>query len=333
MNGRRRIPRAAVRALVCAPLLVFSSVADASAQGGRTRSRSSTMSVELPTPVAETPVPFEDEGSGRRINTLSFTTPDAGFDRKVVKNAPFSAESVTEHVQTLADGNRMGRKSSARLFRDSFGRTRREHTITREGSNVLAPDGQPPRLIMIADPVDEIEYRVDTRTQTVQRQEVPEGLRKARERAMRGDGDNDNAGFGVLMPTSTVRRREAGEEGQPMPEPKREKLGKQTIEGVEAEGKRISVTIPAGEFDNERPIEITHEEWYSTELKMIVMMRHVDPRFGETTFRLTNVLRGEQDRALFYPPDGYKVVSPMRGPRDFPGRPAPPVMIPPHRRP
>ena len=287
------------------------------------------MSVELPTPVADTPVPFEDEGSGRRINTLSFTTPDARFERKVVREAPFSAESQVEHVQTYADGNRSVRKSSARLYRDSFGRTRREHTITREGSGVLAPDGQPPRLIIITDPVDEIEYQLDTRTQTTRRQEVPEGLRKARERAMA----NDDAPFSVLMPTSTARRREAGEAGQPPPQPVREKLGRQSIDGVSAEGTRTTVTIPAGEFDNERPFEITHEEWYSPDLKMIVMMRHVDPRFGETTFRLTNVSRGEQDRALFYPPDGYKVVSPGRGPRPFPGRGLPPDMTPPHRRP
>lgn len=333
MNGRRMrkpLTTELARVLLCAPLLVFSAAADAHAQRGRTQSRSSSMSVELPTPVAETPVPFEDEGSGRRINTLSFTTPDAGFGRKVVKNAPFSAESVTEHVQTYADGNRSVRKSAARIHRDSFGRTRREHALTREGSGVLAPDGQPPRLIFIADPVDEIEYQIDTRTQTTRRQEVPEAMRKMRERAMGGDGDGR---FGVLMPTSTARRREAGEEGQPLPQPVREKLGRQTIEGVSAEGTRTSITIPAGEFDNERPFEITHEEWYSPDLKMIVMMRHVDPRFGETTFRLTNVARGEQDRALFYPPDGYKVVRPVGGPRGLPGRGLPPDMIPPHRRP
>lgn len=329
VNGRRRTPRAAVRALVCAPLLVFSIPADAGAQGGRTRARSSTMSVELPTPVAETPVPFEDDREGRRVQTLSFTTPDASFERKVVKNAPFSAESQVEHVQAYADGNRSVRKSGARLFRDSAGRTRREHTLTRPGAGALAPDGQPPRLIFINDPVDEIEYQIDTRAQTTRRQEVPAAMRKARERAM-GNGD---APFSVLMPTSTARRRAAGDEGEPLPKPVREKLGRQTFDGIDAEGTRTSITIPAGEFDNERPFEITHEEWYSPDLKMIVSMRHVDPRFGETTFRLTNVSRGEQDGSLFLPPAGYKVVNPMRGPRDFPGRPMPPVMVPPHRRP
>jgi putative restriction endonuclease len=128
-------------------------------------------------------------------------------------------------------------------------------------------------------------------------------------------------------------RSEAGEKLEPMPKPVREKLGRQTIDGVEAEGTRTSITIPAGVMNTERPVEITHEEWYSPELKMIVLMRHVDPRFGETTFRLTNVSCGEQDRALFYPPDGYKVVNPMRGPRGLPGRQLPPDMTPPHRRP
>jgi hypothetical protein len=334
-RARRPPAREVARLLLCAPLLALSLPAGSRAQSGATRqgrgggSRSSGMSVELPAPLPETPVPFEDDRAGRpRVPTLSFTTPDANFERKVVKDAPFSAESETEHVQTYADGNRSARKSGARLFRDSRGRTRREHTITREGSGVLAPDGQPPRLIVINDPVDEVEYRIDTRTETTQRQEVLAAMRKARERAL-GNGD---APHGVLMPANVGRRAAAGEEMEPMPEPRREKLGRQTIEGVEAEGTRISITIPAGVLGTERPVEITHEEWYSPELKMIVLMRHNDPRFGKTTFRLTNVSRGEQDRALFYPPDGYKIVHPTVQ-RGFPGRPLPPDMRPPHRRP
>jgi len=37
-----------------------------------------------------------------------------------VKDAAFSAESVTEHVQTLSDGNRLTRKSTAHIYRDAF---------------------------------------------------------------------------------------------------------------------------------------------------------------------------------------------------------------------
>ena len=43
-----------------------------------------------------------------------------------------------------------------------------------------------------------------------------------------------------------------------------EALGKQNIEGVEAEGTRSTVTIPAGKIGNELPIDIVSERWYST---------------------------------------------------------------------
>jgi hypothetical protein len=44
----------------------------------------------------------------------------------VVKAAPYSATAVNETRQTLADGNRIVRSSSTKLYRDSQGRTRQE---------------------------------------------------------------------------------------------------------------------------------------------------------------------------------------------------------------
>ena len=70
-------------------------------QGNPTGSRSSTMQVELPTPVAETPVPLVGGGGGQ-MQTLSFFTPDTKFDEALVKGAPFSADVDTEHVQSWA---------------------------------------------------------------------------------------------------------------------------------------------------------------------------------------------------------------------------------------
>src|SRR5688572_25104377 len=45
---------------------------------------------------------------------------------EAVPNAPYSAEAITEMVQTLADGNRIVRESKALVSRDGQGRTRRE---------------------------------------------------------------------------------------------------------------------------------------------------------------------------------------------------------------
>ena len=99
----------------------------------------------------------------------------------------------------------------------------------------------------------------------------------------------------------------------------REQLGKQTIEGVEAEGTRTTVTIPAGEIGNERPIEIVSERWYSPELQLVVMTRHSDPRTGETIYKLTNINRAEPAKTLFEVPAGYTIkegadVGPAVGP-------------------
>jgi len=88
-----------------------------------------------------------------------------------------------------------------------------------------------------------------------------------------------------------------------------EQLGTQNFEGIDAEGTRTTTTIPAGSIGNERPIEIVYERWYSKDLKMIVYSKHSDPRFGEQTYRLTNINRSEPDPSLFTPPPGFKVVS------------------------
>ena len=305
-------------------LLVITSlfaVTSVYAQSGRptpnpTGSRSSTMQIELSSPVAETPVPLV--GEREQISTLSFITPDAGFDRTVVKGAPFSAESTTEHVQRLGDGNRMVRSSSAKLYRDAVGRTRREHETSRNRG--VGPDGQPSRLIVITDVVARVNYIIETHTGIARKRQLPpQTVMDAMQRTQ------GNTRFGVLMPTSAVRRREAqGDNAPPPPKPVREKLDSQVVEGVMAEGTRTTLTIPAGEFDNEQPMVISHEEWYAPELQMIVLMKHNDPRFGETTFKLTNILRGEPAADLFQPPAGYSVVDTwpdMRSPRRVPRNP------------
>ena len=45
---------------------------------------------------------------------------------KIVKNAPYSAEVITENQQKLADGNVIANKVSMLTYRDSQGRTREE---------------------------------------------------------------------------------------------------------------------------------------------------------------------------------------------------------------
>ena len=49
------------------------------------------------------------------------------------------------------------------------------------------------------------------------------------------------------------------------------------------------------------------ERWYSDALEADVLRRNIDPRFGETTYRLVNVVLGEPSADLFVVPESYEV--------------------------
>jgi len=88
---------------------------------------------------------------------------------------------------------------------------------------------------------------------------------------------------------------------------KEESLGTQMVNGVQADGTKNTITIPAGQIGNEQPIDIVDERWYSTELQTLVKSVHSDPRMGTTTYQLTNIDRAEPSPSLFEVPADYKV--------------------------
>jgi TonB family protein len=87
-----------------------------------------------------------------------------------------------------------------------------------------------------------------------------------------------------------------------------ERLAKQMIEGIECEGTRTVATMPAGAIGNERPIETVNETWYSPELQMMILSKRSDPRFGESTYRVTNIVRTVPESALFQIPSEYTII-------------------------
>ena len=90
-------------------------------------------------------------------------------------------------------------------------------------------------------------------------------------------------------------------------EVQKESLGTQSINGVNAEGTRITRTIPAGQIGNDKAIQIVFERWYSPDLQIVVKSTRIDPRFGTTTYTLTNVQRAEPAATLFTVPSDYTV--------------------------
>ena len=87
-----------------------------------------------------------------------------------VPNAPFSADAETEFTQVLGDGNRIERRYSSMMARDSQGRTRREEEIALVGP--LAVDGPSPRLVTILDPVAGHSYTLDERQRIAYRNPI-----------------------------------------------------------------------------------------------------------------------------------------------------------------
>ncbi|HET6889870.1 MAG TPA: hypothetical protein VFH31_02110 [Pyrinomonadaceae bacterium] len=235
------------------------------------------------------------------------------FDGKVVKGAPYSGQAVTETTQILGDGNRIVNKSTASVYRDKEGRTRREQTVAAIGPF----GGEMPQMISINDPVAgvsyvlepsshvarklnamQFEYKLSTKGTKVINRDKRESLPDGSAEPTLQVGMVANA----PGPRLTVALPDIQDESG-----KQESLGKQSIEGVEAEGTRTTKTIAAGEIGNERAIEIVSERWYSPELQTVVMTKHSDPRFGETVYRLTNINRTEPDASLFRIPSDYRI--------------------------
>ena len=265
------------------------------------------------------------------------------FGGKIVKNAPYSAESVTEVVQTLADGNRIVNKITSQVYRDSEGRTRRDQTL--KGFGPIGSSEEPLQTIFINDPVAGVTYTLDTRTH-IAHKSVPFQFELSGKPVLQGQHFEFKTSPGATTTSSVIITAPAGAAPQagtrvaPPPEAEefklrttegaasyvfraqtgsdsnevKEQLGKQIIEGVEAEGTRTTMTIPAGDIGNERPIEIVTERWYSPELQMVVMSRHSDPRNGETTYKLTNISRAEPAKSLFEVPAGFTVKEMMLPP-------------------
>jgi hypothetical protein len=221
------------------------------------------------------------------------------FEGKVVTGAPYSAQAVTETTQVLADGNRINRKSTSMMARDSMGRVRREQNLSFVGP--WSVEGNNASFISISDPVAGARYTLDAKAKSAVKVTMnahSEGaFHQKLEAELKAAREKEEAALGE-------RRRKVEE---PRNTSKTESLGSKVIEGVQAVGKRSIETIQAGRMGNERPIDIINETWYSPELQMVVMSKHSDPRSGDVVYTLTNIQRAEPDPAMFQVPGDYQL--------------------------
>ncbi len=166
-----------------------------------------------------------------------------GMPGRVVKNAAYSADMITETSQALADGNKIKRTSTSKIYRDSEGRTRREQSL--DAINSLAAASNLPPVIFISDPVAGSDYALNPSKKTATKTPRPRGMGEARG----GLRPNQGATAGAVRGGQPRSRTND-------PNFKTEQLGRQLIEGVPADGTRTTLTIPAGQIGNEHAIQV-----------------------------------------------------------------------------
>src|SRR5262245_48534478 len=100
-------------------------------------------------------------------SAFQFFSQEKSFDDRLVRGAPFSADVVSETIQTLQDGTRIIQRFEGRIYRDSQGRSRSERTYLTGGTT------EQKQTINIYDPVDGAEYRLDSDTRTYRKFDSP----------------------------------------------------------------------------------------------------------------------------------------------------------------
>ncbi len=218
------------------------------------------------------------------------------LDDTLVKNKPLAAAFESETVQILPNGTSVRRRVTTRIYRDSEGRTRREQTFN--ASTIPSP-GEMPQTVSIYDPVEGYRYSINVARRTGDRYKLPSA-------PPQGAPFNDRIPLSVEIlrsdnpQTGTVKKYK-------LEPPRVEALGKQTINGVEAEGLRVTFKVPAGAMGSANPIETVYETWIARELRLLVKSVVRNPVSGEHTFRLTAINRAEQPRSLFDIPPSYQI--------------------------
>lgn len=266
--------------------------------------------------LAASPLVAQEPGNAVFFQNAGPVTIGAGAITKgpgvMVQGAPYSATMTTEMVQTLSDGTHITQTLTGNVARDSEGRTRQDAPLPTIG-NLSAADA--PHFVFIQDPVGQESYTLNLTDKTAQKMPTARPMDISTPGAAGGGPKvmiqmNGSVPPGAQIPgpppEGMVLQRTfvSSDQGKATTED----LGTQTMEGVQVSGTRTTRTIPAGEIGNDKPITVVTEVWTSPDLKTIVYSKRTDPRMGEQTFQLTNIVRSEPDASLFTVPADFKIV-------------------------
>ena len=193
--------------------------------------------------------------------------------------APFTATVTTEWKRTLDDGSTVTIGNRRTIARDDAGR------VFQERRKVL-PAGDPHE-----NEINRLEF-VDPRAHTI----------TTCQPAARACQVQDYFGRVVALPPTSPGALEGGKGSLT-----RLDLGSDLVSGVETIGTRETTTLDAGSIGNDRAISVVKEFWYSPQLRINVIEKRQDPRYGTQTFTVNPITLGEPDAALFDIPADFRI--------------------------
>jgi hypothetical protein len=183
-----------------------------------------------------------------------------------IAGKPLSANEVRRTEQVLSDGSRINNSETEHFYRDSAGRMRTE---TSTGA---------------------FTYHLTDHDKTYTKVAIPANSVVTIAAAVNRDSTRTSSGQSRF-------KQDSG--------PVTEALTPQFVDGVMAKGARITITIPAGKIGNDRDLHVVSERWYSDDLKVLLKSSNSDPRFGVTTYELTDISQTPPDPVLFQVPSDY----------------------------
>jgi hypothetical protein len=191
-----------------------------------------------------------------------------------VLGRPLSASEVRHTEQILSDGSRTSNSETEHFYRDSMGRMRTE---TSTGA-------------VLYDPVAGFIYDLNSDRKTYTKIPIgPDSVVTIAAAAHHWSSSSQSGNGKKKAATGPVT----------------DDLQPQFLNGVYAKGARVTTTIPAGTIGNDHDLKVVNERWYSDDLKLLLKSSNSDPRFGTTTYELTDISQAAPDPTLFQIPADY----------------------------
>ena len=202
-----------------------------------------------------------------------------GFAGKVVTGKPILAALTITHTETLP-GNSISNTTTGTFARGADGSTYRDVKLAAIGP--WAASGKAQEFAYIRNAGKATQYVINVTKGTYRAFPIREhnpAQGETKDRPNRPESNNE-----------TVTDNPNGTYTDPVTN---------TVYPVDY--RKVTRTIPAGAIGNQYAIVITSERWYSSTLDLLLEDTHTDPRFGTTTYQLSNI--GNAPASTLFTPD------------------------------